>query len=129
VSVAGTGGQPYQAGHIQAPGNTFNGYQETIPFWVPEGKLLVVEHISGRINLPTGQKVKTLGLQTLVGGVTAFHWIHPVSLGKGNFHFSEELTVYAEGGGNNAVLVAVRSHGSPTAHWYFSVSGFLIDAP
>jgi hypothetical protein len=129
VSIPGTGGQPYQTGHHLAPGNTFNGYQESIPFWVPEGKLLVVEHICGRINLPTGHKIKKLGLLMYLGGDSTFHWIDPVSLGKGNYRFSQELTVYADGGGNHAVLIAIRSHGSPVGHWYFSLSGYLIDAP
>lgn len=129
MSVAGTGGKPYQAGQYLVPGNAFNGQQETIPIAVPAGKLFVIEHVSGRIDLPSGQKVSLLGLQTRVEGVTTLHWLNPVSLGSGNFHFSEELTVYAEGTLGSAILRAVRTHSSPVGHWYWSISGYLIDAP
>jgi hypothetical protein len=96
---------------------------------VPEGTRLVISHVSARVELPTGQKVLAVIVQSTAGG-PGDHSFVPVLTGtapngRDVFVVSQDTTVYAN---PPSLLVAVNRDASLAAGTFqISISGYLID--
>src|SRR5262249_59774428 len=89
--------------------DTFGG--ENGSFQVPQGKLLIIEHVSGEAFMPRGQKA-LFGIITTVGGVQGRHYLGTHSEGafgsQDYFWFSIPAKIYA-GPGTTVMLRADRN--------------------
>ena len=99
-------------------------------FGVPAGKCLVVEQVSGYVNVPTGVKVSDLCLSTTVGSQTVQHRL-PVTLmlsagGSDRFVTCQLLRVYASGGTSVTFGVGTSGAAGVTSS-ILSISGHLVD--
>jgi hypothetical protein len=99
-------------------------------FTVPAGKRLVIRYVSAHANLPTGQKLNRLTLETVLGVRIVPHRFVPVFTGpQGTLDFfavAQDTQLYADGG-STVLIVATRSDASGTGIVHVSVSGYLID--
>jgi hypothetical protein len=100
-------------------------------FDVPTGKCLVIECVSGFVNMPTGGKVSELSVQTTVGGQSALHRL-PVALmlsagGTDRYVTCQLLRAYA--GPGTTVGYAVGTSGSGAQSSTLTISGHLVDVP
>ena len=98
-------------------------------FDVPAGKCLVIECVSGYINMPTGGKVSDLSLQTTVGGQSVPHRL-PVTLmlsvsGTDRYVTCQLLRAYA--GPGTTVSYGVGTSGSAAQSSNLTISGHLVD--
>ena len=100
-------------------------------FNVPEGKCLVIECVSGYVNLPTGGTVGDLCLETTVGNETVPHRL-PVTLmysagGTDRYVTCQMLRAYASPG--TTVGYGVGTSGSGAKSSTLTISGHLVDVP
>ncbi len=99
-------------------------------FDVPAGKRLVIRYVSAHADLPTGQRLLSLRLDTDHSGISILHWFVPVSTGnigtRARFAVAQDTQLYADPG-TTVEFTAGRSTigGGGTIH--VSVSGYLID--
>ena len=100
-------------------------------FTVPAGKCLVIEWVSGYVNMPTGGKVSDLSLQTTVGGQSVPHRL-PVTLmlsagGTDRYVTCQMLRAYASPG--TMVGYGVGTSGAGPQSSTLTISGHLVDVP
>jgi hypothetical protein len=133
VSISGTGGQPF---HPPTTGSgTIVNFAMTgdASFEVPAKKLLVIEHIYIFLPLPSGQTPYWSYLETVAGGVTNRHRLKKLepyaSPNGGTFIMSEEVTFYADPGSTVTLTVSRAPYQAGAAHFAWSLSGYLVDAP
>lgn len=94
---------------------------------VPSGKRLVIEYITARIRVPTGQSVRlTLTLDT--SSPSSIHYYFPAVaegsfFGQDSFGVTEHLRLYAE---EEVTLFAERSGSIGIGNFEFAISGYLI---
>jgi hypothetical protein len=98
-------------------------------FAVPAGKCLVVECVSGYVNMPTGGKVSDLSLQTTVGSQSVPHRL-PVTLmlsagGTDRYVTCQMLRVYASPG--TTVAYGLGTSGASAQSSTLTISGHLVD--
>jgi hypothetical protein len=100
-------------------------------FVVPAGKCLVIECVSGYVNMPTGAKVSDLSIQTTVGGQTVPHRL-PLSMmlsagGTDRYVTCQMLRAYASSG--TTVGYGVGTSGGAAQSNTLTISGHLVDVP
>lgn len=100
-------------------------------FNVPAGKCLVIECVSGYVNMPTGGKVSDLSLQTTVGSQSVDHRL-PVTLmvsagGTDRYVTCQLLRAYASPGTVVGYTVATSGAGAQSS--ILTISGHLVDVP
>jgi hypothetical protein len=100
-------------------------------FNVPAGKCLVIECVSGYVNMTTGGKVSDLSLQTTVGAQSAPHRL-PVTLmlsagGTDRYVTCQLLRAYA--GPGTTVGYSLGTSGGASQSSNLTVSGHLVDVP
>jgi len=100
-------------------------------FNVPAGKCLVIECVSGYVNMPTGGKVSDLSLQTTVGNQSVPHRL-PVTLmlsagGTDRYVTCQMLRAYASPG--TMVGYGVGTSGAGPQSSTLTISGHLVDVP
>ncbi len=133
VSVSGSGGQPWQrSGSFNITDGQAGGGES---FAVPTGKLLVIEHVSGLVRLPTGQDPFQAYISTRAGGVDAWHRLSRLSSTTYNnaagdrFLFSQEMTAYAGPNNNMGINVQRFPYTTGAGVVEYVLSGYLVDAP
>lgn len=97
---------------------------------VPEGKRLVITHVSGDVLLPPGQRPIEISLVVSAGGLITHSFV-PTFTGTTTFltdsdvfAFSQDTTIYA----NGQVNIAVDRNGAVgSASGRAAISGYLID--
>ena len=100
-------------------------------FNVPAGKCLVIECVSGYVNMPTGGKVSDLSLQTTVGSQSVPHRL-PVTLmlsagGTDRYVTCQLLRAYASPG--TMVAYSLGTSGAGAQSSTLTISGHLVDVP
>ena len=100
-------------------------------FNVPAGKCLVIECVSGYVNMPTGGKISDLSLQTTVGSQSVPHRL-PVKLmlssgGTDRYATCQLLRAYASPG--TMVGYGVGTSGAGAQSSTLTISGHLVDVP
>jgi hypothetical protein len=100
-------------------------------FNVPAGKCLVIECVSGYVNMPTGGKISDLSLQTTVGGQNVPHRL-PVAFmvsagGTDRYVTCQLLRAYA--GPGTTVSYGVGTSGGSSQSSTLTISGHLVDVP
>ena len=107
--------------------------QNNVSIAVPEGKRLVIEHVSARAQGPAGQKF-IAQIQTNVSHTDSprgIYWL--VFFPQGTFSTidvftaSQPMRVYSEPGNPPMMLVATRTGISGTAFVEATISGFLVN--
>ncbi len=117
--------QPFQKALVTGPVNP------TPPLYVPKGKCLVIECVSGHVDLPTGNQVSDLCLQTTVGAETVGHRL-PVTLlcsagGNNRYVTCQMLRAYASPETTVGYSVCVSGPGAQSS--ILTISGHLVDVP
>ncbi len=97
-------------------------------FTVPEGKLLVIEHVSGYGSLlGTDAIIQEIGVQTVVNGASAIHHLVPSIQGADTqyryFGMNHIMRAYADSG-TEVLFIAVSSWSGSMS---MTVSGYLVD--
>lgn len=114
---------------------------EVILAAAPAGKILVIEHVSGRLAVREGAVVNVIHAAAQGGGAVVFLPVHFVSTvsqfsamqGLGRFHqFGSPARVYVRGGNSLVVTgAASKTVASPdpsaTISLFVSVVGYLVD--
>jgi hypothetical protein len=100
-------------------------------FNVPAGKCLVIECVSGYVNMPTGGKISDLSLQTTVGSQSVPHRL-PVTLmlsagATDRYVTCQLLRAYASPG--TMVAYSVGTSGAGAQSSTLTISGHLVDVP
>ena len=100
-------------------------------FNVPAGKCLVIECVSGYVNMPTGGKISDLSLQTTVGSQSVPHRL-PVTLmlsagGTDRYVTCQLLRAYASPG--TMVAYSLGTSGAGAQSSTLTISGHLVDVP
>lgn len=94
---------------------------------VPEGKRLVITHVSGGVSLPTGQEPREIALIAVAGG-RAFHFFVPAFTATDAaldfFAFSQETTIYAD---DPVAISVARNAAAGDGRAGVSISGYLVD--
>lgn len=101
---------------------------------VPDGKRLVIEHVSALTSLPGGQKVIDIQLDTFRHG---FAWLGAdfkvTTEGFDRFITSQPVRLYADSGatvGRAPVSVQVRRGGfAGSGQSFVSIRGYVVDVP
>lgn len=99
-------------------------------FFVPEGKCLVIEHVSAHTRMGVGQKLinAVIRTQQVIGGNKIFHTLAIVDQGGGPTtayysRISQHVRLYAV----EEVLFYVNTSHHDGAYVSISVSGYLVD--
>ena len=100
-------------------------------FNVPAGKCLVIECVSGYVDMPTGGKISDLSLQTTVGSQSVPHRL-PVTLmlsagGTDRYVTCQLLRAYASPG--TMVAYSLGTSGAGAQSSTLTISGHLVDVP
>jgi hypothetical protein len=100
-------------------------------FQVPAGKRLVIEYVSAMGNVPVGQRVQFVNVNTFSSGSLVFHYLRATEMGTSSatpgvgYIASEAVRFYADPG--TQVRVAVnRNDGAGTGTFTIAVSGYLV---
>jgi hypothetical protein len=124
--------QPFsvRGGFLIDPGDT-SGFLELT--FVPTGKRLVIEQVSGSCELPSGQRVIALKIDTQPSPtVQTVHDLVPIFAGEDAsgsvVNWSAAMKLYAHSDTSVGVS-ARRSATTGTANCSFSISGFFVDLP
>jgi hypothetical protein len=147
VAIAGTPtvqltGDPAAGAAIQAQSTcpspcSPTPFADVTLFTVPAGKRLVIEHISGFVQLPSGAQaiysIKTAVDASYLGGVQFSeahldHLLGPVTQAGSVFSVSNSLRLYADAGTAVVFHVAVETAGGSVTYVLASLSGYLVDA-
>jgi hypothetical protein len=110
-----------------APGNEF---APPLEFSVPAGKVLVIETVSMKVELPAGQNLRA-AFATFSGGVASEFYLPLVAGDFGGFRRHQgtfPVRVHADPGVRVWTLVHRDSDVGGGAAW-FNVAGYLVDAP
>jgi hypothetical protein len=95
-------------------------------FEVPAGKRLVIEYLSGRINVNAGCTV-AIGVRTQLQNQSAVEHFIPVTPGFGAvLLFSQRTRLYADG---TASILTEQGGGCTSVSVSTSISGYLVDMP
>ena len=123
--------QPFQRelNFTVAAGKAF----ERSSFVVAEAKKrLVIEHASAFIDLPGGQRVVNISIETTLSGLTANHILVAFAQGTVNgfdgFSASQQTRLYADPGTLVSAVVA-RNSISGNAPVAATISGYFVDIP
>jgi hypothetical protein len=103
---------------------------------LPEGKRLVIEHVSATGIVPGGQKLQFV-LTTVAAGVQVTYYLAPQALGFGDlssievFNANQAMHIYAVGDPANTSIVFSVGRFVNTGHASasISISGYLVDCP
>ena len=117
--------QPFQAEVVMVIPEGAGAQQNIIPA-APEGKRLVIEHVTVDALVPAGQRV----LARIKAGSDVEHALVVTSQGFGHWVTSQPIRLYTLGGGLGsgfAIVERSASDGQVTA--VFTVSGHLVDLP
>jgi hypothetical protein len=117
-------------------------FSSTESFMVPEGKLLVIEHVSASASLQSGS-VRSASLRThairpfdgLTGGFFPDTPGHELVMektgsfgGRDIYRGAQKMLFYAEGG-NEVELLFSRDTDSGTAQIFYTLTGYVVDMP
>jgi hypothetical protein len=92
----------------------------------PEGKRLVIEHVTVDALVPAGQRV----LARIAAGDDIAHALVLTSQGFGHWVTSQPIRLYAPGGGVGSGLAIIeRSTSEGQVSVVFTISGHLVDLP
>jgi len=97
---------------------------------VPSGKRLVIEHVSARVMLPTGQKLFESRITTVqtAGGAEGYHYLSTTAegsyLGSDFFSISQSLRLYSVG---YAKFSFFRADTAQAGLVNAAVSGYLVN--
>jgi len=147
VTIAGTPtvalvGDPAAAAPIQAQSTcpqpcSATAFADVTLFTVPAGKRLVIEHVSGFVQLPAGAQaiysLKTAIDASYLGdvhfsGVQLDHLLGPATAAGDTFSVSNSLRLYADAGTTVVFHVAVETATGNVSYVLASLSGYLVDA-
>ncbi len=128
--------QPFQfaSGLVQVPSGT---QSQSVFFYVPAGKLLVIEFLAGFAYLPPGQFMQG-SIDTTVNSTLADYAITAEKAGTHEevadvFVFTHQVQIYADPETQVAISISrlgPHSSAAPGAYSYrLSVSGQLVDKP
>jgi hypothetical protein len=116
--------QEYVSGEI-------SGTTGSVEIPIPADKLLVIEYISGKADLPSGQRCYLQLIQE--GAEYSSHFIPLTShgvLGTRELHFaSQEIRMYGGLGGGPFGVAVSRNLTSGIGYFDVSLSGYLVDIP
>jgi hypothetical protein len=119
-----------------------NRFSSTESFVVPEGKLLVIEHVSASASLqsgsPRGVSLRTDAIRPfagLTGGYFPDEPGHQLLMeevgsfgGRDIYVGAQKMLFYAEGG-KEVILSFSRDTDSGTAQIFYTMTGYVLDAP
>ena len=119
--------QPYFDTEIQT---NITGSEPSVSFSVPEGKRLVIEHVTVNILLTSGEAPPEarISLATISGGLaSAYLTLEPQSTDR--YVGTHLVRLYAVAGQNTVTVVVRRAISSGFVSIAASVSGYLVDLP
>lgn len=125
-------GQPFQAGASITQAGTNVSLLDIAT--VPTGKRLVIEFISATGQVPVGQHVELMEINTVTdpfGGLTHQLLVHaqpPAVIGDSLFRANQQLRLYANAGSQVKALFR-RSSNAGNGVFVVTISGYLVDVP
>jgi hypothetical protein len=123
--VANPAFQPFQAEVVMTIREGTGAQQSTIPP-APDGKRLVIEHVTVDALVPVGQRV----LARIKAGSDIEHALVLTSQGFGHWVTSQPIRLYTLGGGvGSGFAVIERSTSEGEVSAVFTISGHLVDLP
>jgi hypothetical protein len=102
---------------------------------VPAGKRLVIEFVSGIVNMPASQHLRSLSVLTFVNGQLGTHDIVPKYSAPETGLFPDQRVTFTSDGpfyadaGTQVIAALQRNETAGEAHSRFSLSGYYIDVP
>lgn len=125
-------GQPFQTGASVTQAGTNVSLINVAT--VPAGKRLVIEFISATGQVPVGQHVELMEINTITdpfGGLTHQLLVHaqpPAVIGDSLFRANQQLRLYANAGSQVKALFR-RSSSAGNGVFLVTISGYLVDVP
>lgn len=95
-------------------------------FTVPEGKILVIEQVSGHLNLPSGQSPAVIDVR-VDGGPGVFLSAVLMSASENRYQFGGEVRLYA-GSGETVEITVGRDDNNGQALYEYGLFGYLVNA-
>jgi hypothetical protein len=134
-------GDPAAAAAVQAQSScpqpcSATPFADVTLFTVPAGKRLVIEHVSGYVQLPAGAQanysLKTSIDPSYLGGVPYSgvhldHLLGPAAQAGSVHSVSNSLRLYADAGTTVVFHVVVETAGGSVSYVLASMSGYLVD--
>lgn len=125
--------QPFAKDVVDVP--AFPGPNDTVTFDVPAGKRLVIELVTIRGTLSSGNTLAIAIIKTLQpDGSTVTHGLTIPPLGTSStglptYSLTHPLRLYAEPGVGSVSIFVARNGDGPTFSVGASISGYLVDIP
>lgn len=120
--------QPFQYQAVVTLEDGFGGGSAVIP--IPVGKLLVIEHVSARGSVPSGQGVGAISISTRIfpDNTNYEHFLQYSKEDLGSFgtqyQVSQQLRLYADG---STTARVIRGPADGAVTFVFVVSGYLVN--
>ncbi len=97
-------------------------------FSVPDGKRLVLEHVSGQIYLGAGQTTRVVQVYVTGPSYTHSHYLVPFKTQDGVYAVSQPIKLYVDPAQASVHLSLSRAPASSgDGNAYFTFSGYLVD--
>ena len=135
VNIGNLGDSPLAVRDVDNPAR--RPFHSVLPFTVPAGKRLVIEHYSARFLSDPGCRLSVDALRTSVNGASLLHFFTPTLTGSTTQRFStvvsQQTRLYADPGTTVSRVAFLAVEGDqdclPLQASEGVVSGYLVDVP